>query len=98
VAGDGSVHAFFMDKRYDPQHKLIDITHAWSADGGKTWRNERVTNVSFDGDLGRHQEGFPFIGDYIGAAAAGSDVWGAFPDASNGNTTVVAAAHVLRAG
>ncbi|MCA1812489.1 MAG: glycoside hydrolase [Halobacteriales archaeon] len=97
VGSDGSVHAFFMDKRYDPRHELIDITHAWSLDAGKTWRNERVTNVSFDGDLGKHQEGFPFIGDYIGAGASGNEVWGAFPDSSNGKTTVVAAARVVRA-
>ncbi|MHB8605519.1 MAG: sialidase family protein [Thermoplasmatota archaeon] len=95
VASDGSLHAFFMDKRYDPAHTLIDITHAVSIDGGKNWTNERVTSVSFDGNLGKHQEGFPFIGDYIGIGAAGSDVWGGFPDASNGNTTVVAAAHVM---
>jgi len=94
VAGDGSVHAFFMDKRYDPEHKLIDITHAWSMDGGKTWTNERVSTVSYDGDLGKHQEGFPFIGDYLGVECVGSDCWAGFPDASDGVTTVVAAAHV----
>jgi hypothetical protein len=95
VARDGSVHAFFMDKRWDPANKLIDITHAVSVDGGLAWRDERVTTASFDGDLGVHQEGFPFIGDYIGIGAGGDEVWGAFPDASNGNTTVVAAARVV---
>ncbi|HEV8359880.1 MAG TPA: sialidase family protein [Candidatus Thermoplasmatota archaeon] len=96
VAGDGSVHAFFFDKRHDPAHKLIDITHAVSLDGGATWTNERVTSASFDGDLGVHQEGFPFIGDYIGVDAVGDHVWGGFPDASNGATTVIAAAHVRK--
>jgi hypothetical protein len=97
VAGDGSVHVFYMDKRHDPAHRLIDVTHAVSADGGQTWRNERVTAVSFDGDLGRHQSGAPFIGDYIGVAALGNEVWAGFPEASNGKETVVAAARsVLR--
>jgi hypothetical protein len=96
VASDGTIHVFFMDKRHDPAHKLIDITHAVSADGGATWTNERVTAVSFDGDLGRHQEGFPFIGDYIGIGAVGDDVWAGFPDATTG-TTVIAAAHAHRA-
>src|SRR5439155_24168555 len=32
VAGDGSIHVFYMDKRYDPAHTLIDITHAISTD------------------------------------------------------------------
>ncbi|MHB8633863.1 MAG: sialidase family protein [Thermoplasmatota archaeon] len=95
VAGDGSLHVFFMDKRYDPNHKLIDITHAVSRDGGATWTNERVSTFSYDGDLGRHQEGFPFIGDYMGVDAVGSHVWAGFPDASNDKTTVIAAAHVM---
>ncbi|MEA3200877.1 MAG: hypothetical protein QOE90_2305 [Thermoplasmata archaeon] len=95
IAGDGSLHAFFFDKRYDPAHKLIDITHALSTDGGKTWTNERVTTRSWDGDLGKHQEGFPFIGDYIGADCVGLHCWAGFPDATPG-ITVIAAAHVER--
>ncbi|MES2155883.1 MAG: sialidase family protein [bacterium] len=96
VAGDGSLHAFWMDRKHDPQGRLIGITHAVSLDG-EHWQEERVTSVSWDGDLGVHQEGFPFIGDYLGVDAVGNDVWGGFPDASNGATTVVAAAHVVKA-
>jgi hypothetical protein len=98
VADDGSVHAFFMDKRYDPANKLIGITHAVSVDGGARWANERVTNVSWDGDLGVHQERFPFIGDYIGIGTSQGVVWGGFPDTSLGDVPVVAAARVARAG
>ena len=94
VAGDGSVHAFWMDKSYDPDHRLVDVTHGVSLDGGATWATERVTTLSWDGDLGKHQEDFPFIGDYTGAGAVGDDVWAGFPDASNGATTVIAAIHV----
>ncbi|MHB8585080.1 MAG: sialidase family protein [Thermoplasmatota archaeon] len=95
VASDGSVHVFYMDKEFDPQHVLIDITHAVSLDGGKTWTNERVSTIPYEGNLGLHQDGFPFIGDYLGVAAYGDHVWAGFPDASNGKTTVVAAAHVM---
>lgn len=96
VAGDGSVHVFFMDTQYDPGNKLLDVTHAVSLDGGRTWANERVSTVSFDGDLGRHQSGAPFIGDYIGVAAVGDHVWAGFPDTSGGETAVIAAAHVMK--
>jgi hypothetical protein len=96
VAGDGSVHVLYMDKRWDPADKLIDITHAVSTDGGATWREERVTTRSFDGDLGVHQSGAPFIGDYEGIAASGSDVWLGYPDSSDGRITVTAAAHAHR--
>ncbi|MHB8633862.1 MAG: sialidase family protein [Thermoplasmatota archaeon] len=108
VAADGSVHAFWMDKAYDlarhhdnvtnqdcGPHCFIDVTHAVSVDGGRTWRTERVTQVSFNGDLGKHQEGFPFIGDYTGIGASGNTVWAGFPDASNGKTTVIAAIKVV---
>ncbi|MFO1533777.1 MAG: sialidase family protein, partial [Thermoplasmatota archaeon] len=97
VAGS-SLHAFFMDRSHDAANHLIDITHAVSIDEGATWTSERVSSVSYDGDLGVHQEGFPFIGDYIGTDAVGDDVWGGFPDASNGAVTVIAAAHVHRSG
>jgi hypothetical protein len=97
VAGDGSVHIAYMDKSYDPGHKLIDITHAVSLDGGKTWATERVTSKSFDGDLGVHQEGFPFIGDYLGIDCVGDDCWMGFPDSSMGEVPVIAAAHSHRA-
>ncbi|HEV8359881.1 MAG TPA: sialidase family protein [Candidatus Thermoplasmatota archaeon] len=95
VADDGTLHAFFLDKRWDPANKLLDAVHAMSADG-LTWTNERVTTRSFDGDLGQHQSGAPFIGDYVGIGASQGHVWAAIPDSSQGNQTVVAAAHVVR--
>jgi hypothetical protein len=96
VAGDGSVHALFMDKRWDPANKLLDATWAVSLDGGATWTEQRVTARSFDGDLGQHQSGAPFVGDYIGLGAVGNTVWGAFPESTNGERTVVAAMRVVR--
>src|ERR1041385_3811949 len=95
VAGDGSLHAFWMDKRYDPKHTRIDIVHGVSTDAGATWSNERVTTVNWDGDLGRHQSGAPFIGDYIGVAALGPDVWAGVPDSSEGKETAIAAIHAV---
>lgn len=96
LAGDGSLHAFFLDRRYDEADRLNGVTHAWSLDDGATWRNQRVSNVSWDGDLGRHQDGYPWIGDYTGVAAAGDHVWAAFPDTSQGGEPVLVAARVAR--
>jgi hypothetical protein len=97
VAGDGSLHAFFLDKSYDPDHRFVDVTYARSEDSGQNWTSERVTSVSWDGELGKHQEDFPFIGDYVGVGAVGDHVWAGFPDTSNGQTSVVAAIHVMKA-
>ncbi len=100
VAGDGSVHVAYMDRHYDVEHNQtwIDITHAVSVDGGKTWANERVTTKSFDGNLGVHQDGFPFIGDYLGIDCVGDDCWMGFPDSSLGDAPVIGGAHVHRTG
>jgi hypothetical protein len=99
VAADGSVHIAYMDKAYDTAkgHTLIDITHAVSVDGGKTWQSERVTTKSFDGNLGVHQDGGPFIGDYLGIDCVGTDCWMGFPDSHEGNVPVIAAAHTHQA-
>ncbi|MGQ0535259.1 MAG: sialidase family protein [Methanobacteriota archaeon] len=68
VGPDGTVHVLYMTTGFDPAGKLLDAMYAYSADGGITWTNQRLTNASFDGDLGIHQSGFPFIGDYNGIA------------------------------
>jgi hypothetical protein len=92
VAGDGSIHVAYLDKARDPDNKLIDVMHAISPDGAN-WTTLRVTTHMWDGDLGIHQEGFPFLGDYIGLDAVGTDVWGGVPDGSNGAALVAAAYH-----
>lgn len=94
VAGDGSVHVVFMDKSQDPNGTLISMTHAFSLDGGKTWTSQTLSTVPYDGNLGRHQEGFAFIGDYLGLDCVKTDCWAGFPDASNGKMTVMATAHM----
>ncbi|MCA1813366.1 MAG: glycoside hydrolase [Halobacteriales archaeon] len=95
VTADGVVHVLFMDRRWDPGDRLIDMAYAYSSDDGARWTNVRATNASFDGDLGVHQAGFPFIGDYLGLDAVGFDVWGSFPDCVTG-TCVIGALHAHR--
>jgi len=71
VDPDGGVHVAWYDRRNDPDNRLMDVYYAYSADGGATFGpNVQVTEVPFDGDLGHHQNGGPFIGDYIGLDAA----------------------------
>jgi hypothetical protein len=48
--------------------------------------------VSFDGNLGIHQDNFPFIGDYIGISSVGDDTWMGYPDCHTG-VCELAAAH-----
>ncbi|MEA3203342.1 MAG: hypothetical protein QOI63_1017 [Thermoplasmata archaeon] len=97
VDGRGTVHAVYLTRAYDPGHRLLDAEHAYSTDGGKSWAQERLTMQSFDGDLGIHQDGFPFIGDYIGISSVGDDTWMGFPDTLTG-ASEIAVAHSVYHG
>ncbi len=85
VGPDGTVYVLHHDRERDPENRLLDAALAWSTDGGATWRNLRLTATAFDGDLGVHQNGFPFIGDYngIGVAVDGT-VYAAWGDTRTG--------------
>jgi hypothetical protein len=92
---DGTVHVLYMDRQYDPADTLYDATYAWSTDGGATWGNRRISTVSSDGDLGIHQNGFPFIGDYVGVGTVGDHLYLGFPTTATGKPDL-AVAHLTR--
>ncbi|MGQ0536517.1 MAG: hypothetical protein ACT4PT_10640 [Methanobacteriota archaeon] len=95
VGPDGALHVMFYDRRYDPTNRLVDVTYAVSTDGGATFSEKRVTATSFDGDLGVHQNGFPFIGDYNGIGAVGPHLYMGYADTRTGRAEI-AVAHFLR--
>jgi hypothetical protein len=78
VTATGDVDVLFYDRRGDPQDKLIVPYAASSSDGGATWNETALDFPPFDGDLSLHQNGQPFLGDYIGLASAGAGSWAAF--------------------
>jgi hypothetical protein len=88
VSGDGVVHVGYMTQAYDPDRKLLDEEYAFSQDGGSTWTTQRLTNRSFDGDLGIHQDGGPFFGDYNGIGASGTTVYVGFPHSGSGRAEI----------
>ena len=96
VAADmwGRVHVTYFDRQYDPNDKLLDITWA-SSDDGTNFTQQRVTASSFDGDLGFHQSGVPFIGDYNGIGVVGGHLYASFPDTRAGRSDL-AVAHFAR--
>jgi hypothetical protein len=95
VASDGSVHLFAYDRRYSPGNTLLDATHALSLDGGRNWTATRLSAGSFDGDLGIHQSGVPFMGDYNGIGSSGSAVYLTYADTREGRSDVAVAKFVL---
>ncbi len=67
VDPSGGIHVAWYDRRNSPDNRLLDVYYAYSDDGGASFHaNVRITEQPFDGDLGHHQSGAPFIGDYIG--------------------------------
>lgn len=97
VDGRGTVHVVYQTQAYDPGRRLVDADWARSTDGGATWTVERLTAVPTDGDLGVHQNGGPFFGDYIGIGSSGDHTYIAFPVTTTGRTEI-AVAHVQYVG
>lgn len=87
----GTLHAVYLSTQRDPEHQLIDAWWAWSEDGGQTWNNTRLTDVLSDGNLGVHQDGFAFYGDYVGIGGAGDYVYMGFPSTATGVAEIAVA-------
>lgn len=81
VSPTGVIDVAWYDRRNDPENRLLDIYHAYSPDGGRTWsRNFRVTEVSSDPSFSKHQGGFTFIGDYIDIDSSVECAWPVWVD------------------
>jgi hypothetical protein len=68
----GAVNVVFYDRREDPQHRKQIVVLARSEDGGRRFANYAWTQDEFD-------PGEVFMGDYLGLAAWGNRVYGAWP-------------------
>lgn len=91
---EGRLHMVYLDTRHDPREDdatngMFDAYHAWSHDDGRTWRETRLTEKSFDSNddgLDRPQQ---FLGDYLGMAMLGDTVVPVYPDTSAGDTDIM---------
>jgi len=70
---DGAAYVLFYDRRGDPKNLLPTMTLARSIDGGKSFVNYAWTVTPSDPNQAN-------LGDYIGLAAAGGRVYGAWPE------------------
>lgn len=89
VDRDGTLHVVYLDSsRNAGNDTIVDASWARSTDGGTNWTNAYLTAKSFDGNLGIHQDGFPFLGDYLGIGGAGEWLYMGFPDCSTGRCEI----------
>ena len=66
VDSSGGIHLAWYDRRHDDDNRLLDVYYRHGAPCGETWYPDfRITETSFDGDLGHHQNGGPFIGSML---------------------------------
>jgi hypothetical protein len=93
VDNQGSLGVCFYDRRHDPGNFLIDRECANSQDGGRTWRNHRVTKESFAASIAADLLINPvYMGDYDSVAAdstgRSNGFLGAYGDNTRGNPDV----------
>lgn len=85
----GNLHLVYLDSsRNAGNDTVLDASWARSTDGGLNWTNAYLTTRPFDGNLGVHQDGFPFIGDYLGIGGAGDWVYMGYPVCSSGRCEI----------
>lgn len=87
VDNNGSLGVCFYDRRLDSENFLIDRECANSDDGGRTWRNHRVTKESFAPSISADLLINPvYMGDYDTVAADSTRRSGGFLGAYGDNT------------
>jgi hypothetical protein len=87
VDNNGSLGVCFYDRRLDSENFLIDRECANSQDGGRTWRNHRVTKESFAPSIAADMlVNSLYMGDYDTVAADSTGRSGGFLGAYGDNT------------
>jgi hypothetical protein len=67
VGADSKLHAFWLDRTFDPAHNLFDSWYSSSTDGGVTWDPDtRVSHFSQDLNVGLPPGSGGAAGDYWG--------------------------------
>ncbi len=99
VDAQGRLHVLFFDTRFTPQDDdstfgLVDVSYAFSDDGGMSWHESRVTETSFSSadavwKGATNVPDYQFIGDYLGLTVLDSGaVMVAYPNADGGDLNV----------
>jgi hypothetical protein len=88
VDSNGSVNVITLDRRNNPGTGLTDCFFAQSTDGGNTFREIQVTDVTASWEGIRHDSGFTYAGDYIRAVSQATSVYAVWADPRNGDPDI----------
>ena len=86
VNDSGWVSIVFLDSRNDPSHILVDAYLAQSRDGGKTFKNFRLSSHNFDPRINYNSD--VRFGDYMGIASSQGRIVPIWTDSHLGNQDV----------
>ncbi len=90
VGADSKLHAFWLDRRLDPNNRLFDSWYSSSSDGGETWDPDtRVSTVSQDLNVGLPPNSGLAAGDYWGLDTALDTVYVAWNDSRTGDQDIL---------
>lgn len=89
VDDSGNVNAIWLDRRFNtPGEGLTDTFFGQSTDGGNTFVDLRISDVSGNWRGIRFDGGFTYAGDYIRAISVGTTVFATWADARNGDPDI----------
>ena len=88
VGARSRLHAFWMDRRGDPDNALVNAVYRASDDGGVTWGpSSRVSDVATDFNVAVPPNS-PSLGEYWGLDSVGNRVCAAWADTRSGNEDI----------
>ena len=99
VGEDSKVHAFWLDRRLDPNNRMFDSWYSSSTDGGATWDPDtRVSTMSQDLNVGFPPGSGNAAGDYWGLDLVGNVVYVAWNDTRTGDQDILVSRGVFGGG
>ena len=84
----GYVNTVFYDRRHNPDSNLTDVWLSQSYDGGYTFDERRLSDVTGNWTNVRRDPGFIYGGDYIRAVSYGFDIYAVWTDPRNGDPDI----------
>lgn len=78
----GDIAIMYLDSRNDPNNLMVECYVSYSSDGGETWIDQKVSDISSDLRLNPFSEN-SFAGDYSGCAFYDGKIYPSWVDMRN---------------